>query len=547
MITLVQAILLGLCCGYWKSCMFYTIGGFNINTVVFNAVFVGLIMGDMASAMIVGAAIQLIYLGVVAAGGNQPSDPCLASYVAIPIALASGLNTSAAVALAVPVGLLGSQVTNLVYLINGFFLNKADDEAKKGNAKGVSVWGLYVPFVCRVALVAIPVAIADYLGGHALSGVVDTIPLWLTNGLTAMGSCLPAVGFAIITNIISKPKYVAFFFAGFFMVQYSGIGTMPLLLLGAFITFLYVTFSMGTYKKNSKAINDDNDDDDDDDDDDEDEEVIERTLSKKDVLFAWLRWWTWSEVGHSFVRMMAPAFCHALIPAFNKFYPEKNNDPRYAEALQRQLTFFNTEAHFGGGPNLGLALAMEEAKSKDYDKVPGEAIMNIKTGLMGPLSGIGDTITWSTLMYLLIGLFLPLAQEGNVIGGIGPVLCLTIIMFTIGYVLTSKSYQLGYSFVEKMLKTGLINVVIMAACVLGLFMMGGLAATYVKVSTPIAWTISGQTSSLQDILDSILPGILPLITVVSVWQFLKKHRNYFMAAILVTVISLVLGSLGIII
>ena len=544
MITIVQAILIGLLCGFWKSCMWYTVGGFNINTVIFNAVFVGLVMGDMASAMMIGASIQLIYLGVVAAGGNQPSDPCLASYVSIPIAIASKLDTNAAVALAVPIGLLGAQVTNLVYLMNGFFVDRADVEAKKGNANGVSLWGLYVPFVCRVLVVAIPVALAVYFGGNALSGVVDKIPTWLTNGLSAMGSCLPAVGFAIITNLISKPKYVIFFFAGFFMVQYAGIGTMPLLLLGVFVTFLYISFQMGS---NKKAVSDDDDEDDDDEDEDEDEEVAERMLSKKEVLRAWFRWWTWSEVGHSFVRMMAPAFCHALIPALNKFYPEKEKDPHYAEALERHLTFFNTEAHFGGGPNLGLALAMEEAKAQDYDAVPGEAIMNIKTGLMGPLSGIGDTITWSTLMYLLIGLFLPLAQQGNVIGGIGPVFCLAIICFTIGYILTSKSYQLGYSFVEKMLKTGLINIVIMAASVLGLFMMGGLAAIYVKVSTPLAWTVAGSTTQLQSILDAILPGILPLVTVCLVWQFLKRNRNYFLAAILVTVISLVLGCLGIII
>lgn len=85
-ITLTQAIILGVICGVWKSCICYTIGGFNINTVIFNAVFVGLVMGDMKSAMIIGASIQLIYLGIVAAGGNQPTDPCLAAYVAIPIA-----------------------------------------------------------------------------------------------------------------------------------------------------------------------------------------------------------------------------------------------------------------------------------------------------------------------------------------------------------------------------------------------------------------------------------------------------------------------------
>lgn len=552
-ITIQHALLLGLACGICKACIWYSFGGFNINTVIFNAVIVGLIMGNMHDAMIIGASIQLIYLGTVAAGGNQPTDPCLASYVAIPIAIASGLDTNAAVALAVPIGLLGSQLTNLVYLINGFFAEKADDFAKQGNGKGIATWGLYIPFIVRTLLIMALVSVTVYFGSTALAGVMNNIPEWLTHGLSAMGACLPAVGFAIIANLISKPKYVVFFFVGFFLVQYTKMATMPLLLAGLFITWLYITCT----KDNSTASDEDDDEDEDEEDDEEceeDEEVEgspvvadKSMLSRKDIFKAWTSWWTWSEVGHSFVRMMAPAFCKAMIPALNKFYPKKDKDPHYREALERHMNFFNSEAHFGGGTVLGLSLAMEEAKSKDYDAMPGDVILNIKTSLMGPMSGIGDTITWSTLMYLLIGLFLPLAQQGNAMGGIGPIVSFTIICFAIGYFLTSRCYTFGYSFAENMLKSGIINIVITAASVLGLFMMGGLAATYVTVTTPIQWGVAESVTTLQSIFDSILPGILPLTTVLLVWNYLKKHRNYFMAAILVTVISLVLGCLGILI
>lgn len=109
--------------------------------------------------------------------------------------------------------------------------------------------------------------------------------------------------------------------------------------------------------------------------------------------------------------MQAPSFCTSLVPALKKFYPGEENKPRYIEALKRNMTFFNTEAHWGGGPILGLTLALEEKKSRNYEAIPGEVIMNLKTGLMGPLAGIGDTISWSTLMYLLIGLFLPLLRK----------------------------------------------------------------------------------------------------------------------------------------
>ena len=542
-ISLTQAILLGLFCGIAKCCIPYTAGAFMYNTVIFNAVIVGAVLGDMPHAMMIGASLQLIYLGVIAAGGNQPTDPCLAAYVAIPVAMASGLNTNAAVALAVPVGLLGVQISNLLYLAAGFFAQKADVYAEKGDAKGMIGWSIVGVGLMRLICFASLLTVALYFGSGALQGVLDDIPKFVTNGLTAMGACLPAVGFAIIANLISKPKFIPFFFAGFFLIQYTKIGTIPLLMMGAFITFLYVTFTKNEYTSNARY-----DEDEDEDEDEEEFEQEERILSKKDILKSYLVYWFTAEICHSFERMQAPGFCAALVPALKKFYPNKEDKPHYIEALKRNMTFFNTEAHWGGGPCLGLILAMEEKKSRNYDAIPGEMIVNLKTGLMGPLAGIGDTISWSTLMYLFIGLFLPLAKQGNPLGGIGPIVLLTVICFGIGYFLTSKCYTFGYSFAENMLKSGLINMIITGASILGLFMMGGLAATYVTVSTPIKFATSTYTTTLQSILNSIAPGILPLIVVLCIWGYLAKvKRNYFAATLGVTIISLVLGCIGVII
>ena len=538
-ITILQAVLLGLFCGIAKCCVPYTAGAFMFNTVIFNAVVVGAVLGDMPQAMIIGASLQLIYLGVISAGGNQPSDPCLAAYIAIPVAMASGLNTTAAVALAVPVGLLGAQITNLIYLMAGFFAQKGDTFVEKGNAAGMTRWSVIYCAIARIICFGVPVAIALYFGSGALQGVLDNIPAAVTNGLSAMGACLPAVGFAIIANLISKPKYIPFFFAGFFLIQYTKIGTIPLLMVGGFLTFLYITFKSNEFQGET---------DEDDDDEDEEEEPAEKLLSKKDILKSWVIWWFSAETCHSFERMQAPSFCTSLVPALKKFYPGEENKPRYIEPLKRNMTFFNTEAHWGGGPILGLTLALEEKKSRNYEAIPGEVIMNLKTGLMGPLAGIGDTISWSTLMYLLIGLFLPLAKKGNPLGGIGPIVLLTVICFGIGYFLTQKCYTFGYSFAENMLKSGLVNKIIAGASILGLFMMGGLASTYVTVSTPIKFATSAYTTTLQSIFDSIVPGLLPLIVVLCVWGYLSKvKRNYFAATLGVTIVSLVLGCMGVII
>nr|WP_288296401.1 PTS system mannose/fructose/sorbose family transporter subunit IID [uncultured Anaerostipes sp.] len=537
-ITLFQALLLGLICGLAKAIIFYTPSAFMINTVVFNAVVVGAVLGDMKTAMIIGASLQLIYLGVISAGGNQPTDPCLASYIAIPVAMASGLNTTAAVAIAVPIGLLGAQLQNLVYLMAGFFAQRADQFAGKGDAGGMTRWAVLYCGCVKTLIFMVPVTLALYFGSGALQGVLDHIPAAVTNGLAAMGAGRPAVGFAIIASLISKPKYLPFFFAGFFLIEYTKIGTIPLLLAGLFLTFLYLTF---TDKGKETDL------DEEDDEEEEPEAEGQKLLSKKDIFKAWLIWWTTAEISHSFERMQAPSFCTALVPALKRYYPKKEDQPKFVEALKRNMTFFNTEGHWGGGTILGLTLALEEKKSQNYEAIPGEVIVNLKTGLMGPLAGIGDTISWSTLMYLLIGLFLPLAKSGNALGGIAPFVLLTVICFSIGLFLTQKCYQFGYSFAENMLKSGLVNKVITGASILGLFMMGGLASTYVTVSTPLKLATSSYSITLQSIFDSIVPGLLPLVVVLCVWGYLSKiKRNYFAATLGVTVLSLILGCIGII-
>ena len=256
-ITLAQALLLGFFCGFAKCCMPYTPGAFMYNTVIFNAVIVGAVMGNMQQAMMIGATIQLIYLGVIAAGGNQPSDPCLAAYIAIPIAIASNLNTNAAIALAVPVALLGVQISNLVYLWNGFFAEKADTKAADGDTSGIFTWGVIIPGIIRWGVFGVLVFLALYFGSGTMKQILNSIPSWLSNGLTAMGACLPAVGFAIIANLIGKKKYIPFFLAGFFLVQYSKIGTMPLLLIGLFLVFLYLTFTKNEYLRSVDEEDDD--------------------------------------------------------------------------------------------------------------------------------------------------------------------------------------------------------------------------------------------------------------------------------------------------
>ena len=107
MSTLGIAICMGIY--YWIARLRF---GYTISSALLQpatiGVFVGLISGQMVTAMEIGAALQLVYLGVTSTpGGNVPNDPALAGCIAIPLGVMSGMSPELAVALAVPFGIIG--------------------------------------------------------------------------------------------------------------------------------------------------------------------------------------------------------------------------------------------------------------------------------------------------------------------------------------------------------------------------------------------------------------------------------------------------------
>lgn len=206
-------------------------------------------------------------------------------------------------------------------------------------------------------------------------------------------------------------------------------------------------------------------------------------------------------------------------PHIEKLYKTKES---LSDALKRHLVYFNTQGTWGAVIH-GLTIAMEEEKANGEESVTGEAITGIKTGLMGPFAGIGDTLDWGTLKPIILGLFIPFALKGSVAAALAPIVIITAITMVIGYVLWYKGYTLGRKSITNILESGKIQQLMVGAEVLGLFMMGSLASTYVKLSTPAVINIGQQKLAVQSgIIDKIAPGILPLIAVLGIYAYLVK-------------------------
>lgn len=266
-----------------------------------------------------------------------------------------------------------------------------------------------------------------------------------------------------------------------------------------------------------------------------------KLLTKKDVTKSMWIYYLGAELSNSYERLQSLVFCASMTPVLKKLYPNKED---LSKALKRHLIFFNTEGTLGSIIQ-GITIAMEEEKARG-EEVTDSAITGIKTGLMGPVAGMGDAIVWAAVMPIIIGIFLPFASNGSPIGGIAPLILYPAVTIGIAYYLVHRGYKLGKKSIMDILKNGTMKQIIFTANIIGLIMMGALSASYVTITTPFVMNISdGTTIVLQDILNMIVPGLLPLIAVFGIYQFLvKKGPRYNIILIAVVIFSIFCSLLG---
>lgn len=240
--NIVRAVLVGLV--YWISmgrAFYYFSFGFRKPVVL--GVVIGAIYGDVPTGLILGASIQLMYMGGIEAGGNIPSDQGLAACIAIPAALSTGLDTGTAVALAVPFGVLGVLINNVRRTINAFYNTKADHFVQEHKYGTLMKFSFLLPWLTNGVLYFTPVFIATLFGAPVVQAFINVIPDWAMNGLNNAGNMLPALGFALTLVVMGKPQYLPFAVLGFFLysvLKFSMLTGAVFALCFALIASLFV-------------------------------------------------------------------------------------------------------------------------------------------------------------------------------------------------------------------------------------------------------------------------------------------------------------------
>ena len=261
-------------------------------------------------------------------------------------------------------------------------------------------------------------------------------------------------------------------------------------------------------------------------------------LTKEDLRQINIRNLIGFQAGWNYERMQHSGYLWIILPQLRKIYGD-NTEGLKTAARTHCAPFFNT-SNFLNTIITGIDLAIEET-----DGVNGlEAVAGLKTGLMGPLASIGDSIFGSLLPTIFGALAANMAIAGNPLG-IFIWVAVNIVVDWFRCKQTHMAYEQGMKLVTTM--SDKLNAITDAATVMGVFMVGALVATNVGIVIDAVPVIGGVPVNLQGICNNICPKLVPAALVGFVyWLLGRKGMTSTKAIFIVLVISIALGALGII-
>jgi mannose/fructose/N-acetylgalactosamine-specific phosphotransferase system component IID len=267
-------------------------------------------------------------------------------------------------------------------------------------------------------------------------------------------------------------------------------------------------------------------------------ELTKRELSRS----FWRYFWSF-QISWNYERMQGMGFAWAMEPVLRKLFSRKAD---YIAAMKRHMVFFNTDSIIGGPLILGSAIAMEEAGA------PASA-EGMKVGLMGPMAGVGDTLTFALYNSIIFTIGASWALQGKVIGPI-----FAGVMVLVPYFLVRRwQFYFAYRQGKQLASTlagGALDRLSESATILGLVVLGGFIPSIVHVVTVLTYkqTIiltSGkhvtQTVPLQTQFNAVLPFVFAVALTAGVYFTLTKLKwSPLVAIACVFAIGLALGWLG---
>lgn len=217
---------------------------------ILNGFVMGAIMGDTTTGLYIGGTLTLMGLGIGGYGGSSVPDYALGTVMGTLFAC-TGQGVEAGLAIGVPVAMLGTQLDVLNKTIGSFFIHKAMEANEKGDFHAMGKW-IWLSEVPRILLYLTPIFLAMTVGAELINTILNSIPAWVTTGMSVAGGILPGMGFAILMRYLPVQKYGVFMIMGFILSAYAGL---PMLAVaGLAFVVAYMTFQNLVEKMNASNV-----------------------------------------------------------------------------------------------------------------------------------------------------------------------------------------------------------------------------------------------------------------------------------------------------
>lgn len=485
----------------------------------------GFVLGDLQTGLIVGGTLELIFIGAAPIGGSVPPNVVIGSILGTAFAIIAGQGLEQALVIAIPAALLGSLFELFAKGFGSVFVSMAERFADKANLRGISI-SVHLGNIAHGLSTFIPTWLALSLGSEYVEGFLAGFPAWAEKGFQVAGSALPALGFGLLLASLATPRLIPFFFIGFLLAVYTNFGVIGVAVLGGLVAFLLVAYRQSTQEEADVE---------------EVEEAIPAEaglISRKEQVGMF-----WRSFGiqsaFSFDRMQALGFAWGLMPVLARVYKTKED---LSAALRRNMVFFNTNP-WVVGPVMAMTATLEARRASGED-IDVESIQGLKVGLMGPLAGIGDSLFVGMLRAILSGVSASLALAGNPLAPFVFFFGNNIVHVWVRWESLMYTFRKGTAFVAE-LGSARMKRIMEGATVMGLMALGSLVGTWLTIRTPLAYTIQEKTIALQDILNQILPRMLPLLATLAIFYLVRKNLNTMWLLIISAAFFFIMGALGI--
>lgn len=265
-------------------------------------------------------------------------------------------------------------------------------------------------------------------------------------------------------------------------------------------------------------------------------EVIERSDIRRLFWRSFLL-----QAAFNYERFQNMGWWWGIKPLLRKLYG--HDALELAKADQRHLVFFNTHPWMVG-PVFGVVAQMEERRARGETEIDDDSISSVKVSMMGPLAGMGDSLIFGAIRPVLSGVTAGLAVTGNVLAPILFLVGINIVHFVLRWYGLVYGSRYGATFFER-LDPEQVERVKDSATTVGLLVAGALVSSFIAVNTPLEYASGEQTVQVQNILNQVLPGVIPLAVTLGLYGLLRKGIGPTWLLLGTAVIGVVAGAFGV--